>query len=104
MKIKIIKILKKLIKLPAWIIMLMIRIYQFLFSFDHSFWSKYVVVKVCIYEPSCSEFTFQAIDKFGLGKGAIMGFFRILRCSPMQIGGYDPVPERFMIRREKSVK
>ena len=80
----------------------LIRVYQKLFSFDHSFWSKWVGVKVCIYEPSCSEYTYQAIDKFGLVRGGIMGFFRILRCNPFNEGGTDPLPEKFTIKKRIS--
>jgi len=45
----------------------------------------------CKYYPSCSEYTKQAIEKYGVIKGLTMGFFRILRCNPFSKGGYDPV-------------
>lgn len=70
----------------------MIRVYQFLFSFDHSFWAKYVGYRVCIFHPSCSEYTYEAIAKYGLIKGTKLGAARIIRCSPLSSGGYDPVP------------
>lgn len=74
-----------------------IKIYQFFLSFDHSFWAKYVDTRICIHYPSCSQYTYEAIDKFGLVKGSIMGFFRILRCNPLAKGGLDPVPDKFSI-------
>lgn len=46
----------------------------------------------CRFEPSCSHYTYQAIDKYGLIKGSWLGFKRILRCNPFNPGGYDPVP------------
>ncbi len=45
----------------------------------------------CKYYPTCSEYTKQAIEKYGLIKGAFCGFKRILRCNPFSKGGYDPL-------------
>lgn len=70
----------------------LIRIYQKLFSFDHSFWARPEVYRVCIHQPSCSEYTYQAIDKYGVVKGSWLGAKRISRCHPFAKGGYDPVP------------
>lgn len=45
----------------------------------------------CKYYPSCSEYTKQAIQKYGVVKGSILGIWRILRCNPFSKGGYDPL-------------
>ena len=45
----------------------------------------------CKFEPTCSEYTKQAIEKYGVIQGCWTGFKRILRCNPFSKGGYDPL-------------
>lgn len=45
----------------------------------------------CIFYPSCSQYTLEAIQKYGAIKGSVMGIKRILRCHPYNKGGFDPV-------------
>ncbi|MBR4110653.1 MAG: membrane protein insertion efficiency factor YidD [Clostridia bacterium] len=47
--------------------------------------------KNCRFTPTCSEYTIEAINEYGVIKGCIMGFKRICRCNPWSKGGYDPV-------------
>ena len=48
----------------------------------------------CKHVPTCSEYTKEAIERFGAFKGLILGIKRILRCNPFSKGGYDPVPKK----------
>lgn len=45
----------------------------------------------CKFYPTCSEYTRQAIEKYGVVKGIYLGIKRILRCNPFSKGGYDPL-------------
>lgn len=45
----------------------------------------------CKYYPTCSEYTKQAIEKYGVLKGSILGIIRILKCNPFSKGGNDPL-------------
>ena len=45
----------------------------------------------CKFYPTCSEYTKQAIEKYGVVKGIALGIKRILRCNPFSKGGYDPL-------------
>lgn len=47
--------------------------------------------KHCKYYPTCSEYTKQAIEKYGTVKGSFYGIKRILKCNPFSQGGYDPL-------------
>ena len=62
-----------------------------------SFYKKYISPIFCSggigckYYPTCSEYTKQAIEKYGFLKGIFLGFIRILKCNPFSKGGYDPL-------------
>lgn len=62
----------------------MIRLYQLTLS--------RALPSSCRYEPSCSHYTYEAIQKYGFIKGGWLGLKRIGRCHPLSPGGYDPVP------------
>ena len=67
------------------LIALLIRLYQWTLS--------PLLGNACRFHPSCSEYTLQAVKRFGVLRGGWMGIRRIVRCNPFVEGGYDPVPE-----------
>ncbi|MNI54940.1 putative membrane protein insertion efficiency factor [compost metagenome] len=80
-KYSIIKVLKYIIRIPVKIEIWLIDLYK-----------KYIsksLGKRCIYYPTCSEYTRQAVDKYGIIKGNVLGIYRILRCNPFAKGGID---------------
>ena len=74
-----------LLKLPRFIILVLIRFYQ-------KFISPALPENTCRFYPSCSRYGFEAVKKYGAVKGSIMAVYRILRCNPFNPGGFDPVP------------
>ncbi len=48
---------------------------------------------VCRYEPTCSQYSIEAIKKFGTFKGFFLTVKRLLRCNPLGGKGYDPIPK-----------
>ena len=65
---------------------LLIKMYQHTFGL--------LFPRMCRYEPSCSNYTIDAIQIHGVFKGSILSIWRILRCSPFFPGGWDPVPPK----------
>ena len=74
------------------IVLKLIRFYQKTLSFDHGVFKYLFPQGFCRFHPTCSEYGYQAVEKYGLIKGGLMAIWRILRCNPFNKGGYDPVP------------
>lgn len=55
----------------------------------------------CRYEPTCSNYAIEALEKHGAIKGSLMAAGRICRCHPFIKGGVDPVPDYFTLRRNQ---
>lgn len=67
-----------------YVLIALVRFYQYAIS--------PMLGRRCRYFPTCSEYTVDAIQKFGAVKGGWLGVKRICRCHPWHPGGYDPVP------------
>jgi putative membrane protein insertion efficiency factor len=69
-----------------------IKLYQRTLSPDHSWVKNIYPFGFCRFKPTCSEYGFEAILKFGIIKGSWLALKRLLRCNPFSKGGFDPVP------------
>jgi putative membrane protein insertion efficiency factor len=76
------KLLKKIMAFPF---VVLIKFYQYVLS-------PYLGGSKCRYTPSCSQYTMDAIKKYGPIKGIFLGAKRLSRCHPGGGHGYDPVP------------
>lgn len=52
----------------------------------------------CKYEPTCSAYATQAIERYGILRGLVLGTWRLLRCNPWSDGGFDPVENQHLFR------
>lgn len=68
-------------------------VYKKYFSPDSGFLKKagFVSKPVCVFYPTCSEYTAQAVQKYGFWKGVYLGAARIIRCHPWQKNHLDPL-------------
>lgn len=80
----------------SFILIIPIQIYRYLIS--------PMIGPRCRFTPTCSEYAIIALKRFGLIKGSWLMGKRILKCNPLNEGGYDPVPPKKIIypKREKS--
>jgi uncharacterized protein len=69
---------------PRLAVMGLIRAYQLTLA--------HLMFTQCRFTPSCSRYTYEAVERYGALRGSWLGVRRILRCHPFHPGGYDPVP------------
>lgn len=69
---------------PRLVVMGLIRGYQLTLS--------QLMFTQCRFTPTCSRYTYEAVERYGAFRGSWLGLKRILRCHPFHPGGFDPVP------------
>ncbi len=74
------------------LILFLIRFYQRT-SFFHNYLFRVLFLSdcVCRFVPTCSQYTYQAVEKYGVLKGLFLGLKRVFRCHPWSRGGLDPL-------------
>lgn len=70
-------------KATVWILLKLIRLYQYAIS-PH-------FPPCCRYVPTCSAYAYEAVQRYGACRGTFLAVKRLLRCHPFHPGGYDPV-------------
>lgn len=68
-----------------------IRLYQRTLSPDHGYFRQWHPHGYCRFQPTCSQYGYEAVEKYGVLKGGSMALWRIVRCHPWAKGGKDPV-------------
>ncbi|MBP7058690.1 membrane protein insertion efficiency factor YidD [Candidatus Gracilibacteria bacterium] len=84
-------VLKKIARLPRIPFVWLIKAYQKTLSPDHGFLKIFFRYGYCRFNPSCSEYGRQALEKYGLIRGIPLTIWRVLRCNPFSKGGDDPL-------------
>ena len=70
------------LRLPSLLLVGMVRLYQWTLS--------PLLGRYCRFEPTCSQYFIESVQKYGAIRGALRGIWRIIRCNPWTPGGYDP--------------
>jgi len=92
-----------ILSVPKIIALLIIKAYQKTLSLDHGIMGKvFPSMRMCKFTPSCSEYSYVSIQRFGLIKGGLMAVKRIVRCNPWNHPAYDPVPDNCMNKHQKA--
>lgn len=70
----------------SWLLITLIRVYQHILS--------PLLGPRCRFQPTCSEYSIEALGRFGVVKGCWLTVKRVLKCHPLNSGGDDPVPPK----------
>jgi len=76
--------MNQIVKWTRWGVILILKGYKRLLS--------PLLPPLCRFEPTCSVYAMQAIERYGVLRGGWMGARRLMRCHPLNEGGWDPVP------------
>jgi len=76
------RLFRRVGRLPGGGLILLVRLYQTTLS--------PILGRQCRFDPTCSDYFIEAVEKRGAIRGTLMGLWRILRCHPFGKGGYDP--------------
>ncbi len=83
------------------VVLKLIKFYQKIFSLDQGWLGKFFHQRSCRFYPTCSQYTYEAIDYYGLLRGSWLGLKRIIRCHPWNPGGYDPLLKNHYIDQKR---
>jgi len=78
---------------PKLLVLKLIKLYQKTLSFDYGLMRIFFPGGYCKYQPTCSNYAYQAIERHGIIRGGLMAGWRVLRCNPFSKGGNDPVKQ-----------
>lgn len=85
--------LKKIDCISRSVLIMLVTIYQKVFSPDHSFWAKFLIpYGHCKYYPTCSAYAKEALTIYNLPESIKFIFIRLSRCHPWSKGGFDYLP------------
>lgn len=82
-----------MLRIPRRAVQLAIRAYQKTLSPDHGPIARFKKYPTCKFYPTCSEYGYVAVGRFGILRGGWLAVKRVLRCHPWSGGGVDRVPE-----------
>jgi hypothetical protein len=85
------QIFKYLSNITVNILIKLINLYQKTISPDHGWFKALHPYGYCRFYPTCSQYSLEALKKYGIIKGVSLSIWRIMRCNPWNKGGYDPL-------------
>jgi uncharacterized protein len=77
---------------PRYLVVSLIKLYQKTLSPDHGPLKNVFPYGFCRFKPSCSQYSLEAVRKYGIFKGGYLAIKRIMKCNPFNKGGHDPIP------------